>query len=152
LFWEVSEPILIIVAFVVVGVTCARRLNNDLPPINVDGAASARQLRLHIVGTAAFAFVTLLMRAVYSTMFALCNELQDIDGPCNKFCDAACSTTHTPTLSNGLPTRPSSSWVLISCPLALLVALWGMTSERTLQLMQSNRRQMADMLVHWCAE
>ncbi len=31
--------------------------------------------------------------------------------------------------------------VLISSPLALIVALWGMTSERTLQLMQSNRRQ-----------
>ncbi len=31
--------------------------------------------------------------------------------------------------------------VLISSPLALLVALWGMTSERTLQRMQSNRQQ-----------
>jgi hypothetical protein len=32
--------------------------------------------------------------------------------------------------------------VLISSPLALLVALWGMTTDRALRQMQSNRRQM----------
>jgi hypothetical protein len=32
--------------------------------------------------------------------------------------------------------------VLISSPLALIVALWGMTNERTLQYMRSSRRQM----------
>jgi hypothetical protein len=31
--------------------------------------------------------------------------------------------------------------VLISSPLALLVALWGMTTDRALQQMQSNRWQ-----------
>jgi len=31
---------------------------------------------------------------------------------------------------------------LISSPLALLVALWGMTTDRALRQMQSNRRQM----------
>ena len=35
--------------------------------------------------------------------------------------------------------------VLISSPLALLIALWGMTDKRTLQQMQSNRRQMGAM-------
>jgi hypothetical protein len=33
--------------------------------------------------------------------------------------------------------------MLISSPLALIVALWGMTSERTLQHMRSSRGQMA---------
>ena len=32
--------------------------------------------------------------------------------------------------------------VLISSPLALLVALWGMTSERALQQMEVSRKQM----------
>jgi hypothetical protein len=32
--------------------------------------------------------------------------------------------------------------VLISSPLAMIVALWGMTSARMLQQMKSNRRQM----------
>jgi len=31
--------------------------------------------------------------------------------------------------------------VLVSSPLALLVALWGMTSKATLQLMKSSKRQ-----------
>ena len=34
---------------------------------------------------------------------------------------------------------------LISSPLTLLVALWGMTSERTLQHMRSGRGQMVTM-------
>ena len=38
------------------------------------------------------------------------------------------------------------SVVLISPPLALLVALWSMTSDRTLQLIKTNRRQLATML------
>jgi len=35
--------------------------------------------------------------------------------------------------------------VLISSPLALIVALWGMTNKRTLQLMRSGRGQMVTM-------
>ena len=34
-----------------------------------------------------------------------------------------------------------STIVLISSPVALLVALWGMTSKATLQLMKSSKRQ-----------
>ena len=36
---------------------------------------------------------------------------------------------------------------LISSPLTLLVALWGMTSKHTLRLMQSRRREMNTMQV-----
>jgi len=36
--------------------------------------------------------------------------------------------------------------VLISEPLALLVALWGMTSEHMLQLMKASTRHMAPMI------
>jgi hypothetical protein len=35
--------------------------------------------------------------------------------------------------------------VLISSPLAMIVAMWGMTSDSMLQRMQSNRRQMGTM-------
>ena len=41
------------------------------------------------------------------------------------------------------------SVVLISSPLAMLVALWGMTSERTLQHIRSGRGQMVRMLSSW---
>jgi hypothetical protein len=33
--------------------------------------------------------------------------------------------------------------VLVSSPIALLVALWGMTNQRTLQLMSANLQPMA---------
>ena len=36
---------------------------------------------------------------------------------------------------------------LISSPLTLLVALWGMTNKHTLRLMQSRRREMKSMQV-----
>ena len=38
------------------------------------------------------------------------------------------------------------SVVLISSPLALIVALWGMTDKRTLQHMRSGRGQMVRMV------
>ena len=37
------------------------------------------------------------------------------------------------------------SVVLISSPLAMIVALWGMTSERTLQAMRCSGRQVAQV-------
>jgi hypothetical protein len=40
--------------------------------------------------------------------------------------------------------------VLISSPLALLVALWGMTDKRTLQLMRSGRG-LTVRLLSWVA-
>jgi len=147
---EVAVLLLIIVAFAVVGAACARRVSSALVDMTDAFAASGRQLRLQIVGTAAVVFVTFLLRAVYSTINALASGLQDsasfANCPSNNGCDASCYNVfqlmrvwllYTPEFQLTV--------VLISSPLALLVALWGMTSERTLQLMQSNRRQMNTM-------
>jgi hypothetical protein len=143
---EIAVLLLIIVAFAVVGAACARRVSSALLDMPDAYAAAGRQLRLQIVGTAAFVFVTFLLRAVYSTMYALASGLQDTASfakcPNNNRCDASCYNVfqlmrlwlfYTPEFQLTV--------VLISSPLALLVALWGMTSKRTLQLMQSNRRQ-----------
>ena len=64
---------------------------------------------------------------------------------CNP-CDPACNNVWTVIL-NWLQFTPEFQLivVLISSPLALLVALWGMTSERTLQHMRSGRGQMVTM-------
>ena len=100
-----------------------------------------------IVGTAAFVFVTFLLRAVYSTMFALANELQNngnaANCPGSNLCDASCYNVYS-HMQLWLLYTPEFQLtvVLISSPLAMIVALWGMTSDRTLQRMQSNRRQM----------
>ena len=105
---------------------------------------------MRIVGTAAFVFVTFLLRAVYSTMFALANELQNdgnfVNCPSGNQCDASCYNVYRlMQLWLGYTPEFQLTVVLISSPLALLVALWGMTSDRTLQLMQSNRRQRGRM-------
>ena len=67
LFCEVSVLLLIIVAFAVVGAACARRVSSALLDMT-DAAVAGRRLRLQISGTAAFVFVTFLLRAVCSTM------------------------------------------------------------------------------------
>ena len=105
---------------------------------------------LRIVGTSAFVFVTFLLRAVYSTMFALANELQNhgnrVNCPSNNPCDASCFNVYR-LMQVWLFYTPEFQLivVLISSPLAMIVALWGMTSDRMLQRMQSNRRQLSTM-------
>ena len=150
-FCEVAVLLLIIVAFAVVGVADARRIRSALLDTTFAPAAAAgRQLRLRIAGTAAFVFVTFLLRAVYSTMYALGNELQNqgngVNCPSSTLCDVSCYNVYT-LMQQWLFYTPEFQLtvVLISSPLALLVALWGMTTARTLQLMKSNRRQMGRM-------
>jgi hypothetical protein len=156
-FCEVAVLLLINVAFAVVGAACARRLSSeqqrydDNPFVNAADAAAAapawRQLRLRIVGTAAFVFVTFLLRAVYSTMFALAKQLQNegnvVNCPSSNFCDASCYNVYR-LMQVWLFNTPEFQLivVLISSPLSLLVALSGMTTDRALRQMQSNRRQM----------
>ena len=149
-FCEVAVLLLIIVAFAVVGAACARRISSALLDMTDAAAAAGRQLQRQIVGTVAFVFVTFLLRAVYSTMFALANELQDFSArtscPSTSPCDASCYNVYR-LMQVWLILTPEFQLmvVLISSPLALIVALWGMTSDLTLQRMQSNRRQMGTM-------
>jgi hypothetical protein len=145
-FCEVAVLLLIIVAFAVAGAACTRRISSALLDTNfAPAAAAAKQLRLRIVGTTAFVFVTFLLRAVHSTMFALANELQNdgVDCPSSNPCDASCFNVYK-LMQLWLIYTPEFQLivVLISSPLALLVALLGMTTDRALRQMQSNRRQM----------
>ena len=150
-FCEVAVLLLIIVAFAVVGAACARRISSALLDMtDASDAAAGKRMQRQIVGTAAFVFVTFLLRAVYSTMFALANELQDFSArtscPSSTFCDASCYNVYE-LMRLWIYYTPEFplSVVLISSPLAMIVALWGMTSDRTLQLMQSNQQQMGTM-------
>jgi len=134
--------LIIILAFAAVGVACARRVSSALRNMNDAHGAAGRQLRRQIVGTAAFVFVTFLLRAVFSTMNALASALQN-DGASCAICDPSCNNVWT-LIQYWLELTPEFqlSVVLISSPLALLVALWGMTSKRALQQMKSSREQM----------
>jgi hypothetical protein len=141
--------LLTVVAFVVVGVLSARRVSSRL--LGVDAASSAaatgRALRLQMVGTTAFVFVTFLIRSVFSTMYAVVLELRDVDKDCGlvkfTYCDA-CYNEYTHAVGWIFYTPEfHSTVVLISSPVALLVALWGMTSKATLQLMKSSGQESA---------
>jgi hypothetical protein len=141
---EVAVLLIIIIAFAVVGIASARRVSSALRNMNDQHVeATGRQLRRQIVGTAAFVFVTFLLRAVFSITNALANALQNDDAACVSFCDVPCNNMYQ-LIQNWLLLTPEFqlSVVLISSPLALLVALWGMTSKHTLQHMKSGRRQM----------
>jgi hypothetical protein len=146
-FCEVAVLLLIVAAFVAVGVLCARRVKSVLLSVDAASAAAAagRTLQLQIVGTAAFVFVTFLVRSVYSTMFAVATQLADLTVRCpGGRCDPTCFNVYT-LMQEWMFNTPEFQLmiVLISSPLTLLVALWGMTSEVTLQLMKSSRLETA---------
>ena len=154
-FCEVATLLIIILGFAGFGIASARRVSSALRILNdnVFGveqeavaavAAAGRQLRLQIVGTAAFVFVTFLLRAVFSIMNALANALQSDGTGCTSDCDPSCNNLWE-VIQAWLAFTPEFqlSVVLISSPLALLVALWGMTSNSVLQHMKSSRGQMA---------
>ena len=60
------------------------------------------------------------------------------------YCDASCYNVYTHIVGWMFYTPEFESIiVLISSPLTLLVALWGMTSNATLQVMKSNEQESA---------
>jgi hypothetical protein len=146
-FSEVVVLLIIIVAFAVVGIASARRVSSALRNLNdAHGAVdtAGRQLRLQIVGTTAFIFVTFLLRSVFSIMYALANGLQNNGASCaTSLCDGLCYNSYS-LMQTWFQYTPhfQHTFELISSPLALLVALWGMTYGRTLQRLKSNRKQM----------
>ncbi len=145
-FCEVAVLLIIILAFAVVGVACARRVSSALRNMNDAHGAAGRQMRRQIVGTTAFVFVTFLLRASYSTMNALATALQNQGVGCPNACDVSCYNVWE-LIVYWLQYTPEFQLiiVLISSPLALLVALWGMTSKRMLQQMKSRREQMVGL-------
>ena len=156
-FSEMCTLLLIIATFVAVGVMCARRVDSSLPSLTARTGAKAKHLRRQIVVTVAVVFVTFLLRAAYASFNAVSASLQNIGvdntaciislcssssvpncpTPWNKYSDMQLFLLYTPELQIVV--------VLISSPLALLVALWGMTSDHTLEAMRRNKRQLQTM-------
>jgi hypothetical protein len=148
-FCEAVVLLLIVLAFVCAGVACVRRV--DIVSSALDGIAAAtaastagQELRLQIVGTTAFIFLTFLLRSVFSTMYAVAYALQSPRSD-NKscalktLCDAECYNVYS-HLIDFIAYKPEFQLtiVLISSPLALLIALWGMTTASTLRIMQQH--------------
>jgi hypothetical protein len=156
---EFSEMIVLVIqvlAFLVVGIMCARRVSSALLSLSPNADASASAMRLHrqIVFTAAVIFITFLPRATFASMKAASNALQDI-GYCE--CLPLCSDVVVQGRASKCP-RPCNQWfhmalylqyspefnllvVLLSTSLVQLVVLWGMTSDRMLHAMQARDRK-----------
>jgi hypothetical protein len=143
-FCEVAVLLLIVVAFAVVGVLSARRVSARLLGVDAASAAAAtgRALRRRMLGTTAFVFVTFVLRAAFSTMFAVAFQMRNAF---TESCPGPCDECHNAYLliTQWLALTPEFQLliVLVSSPVALLVALWGMTSNATLHLMQSSQRE-----------
>jgi hypothetical protein len=148
-FCEVAVLLLIVVAFVVVGALCGRLLSSRFRRLGVDAgydafmATAGSRLRLRMLGTTGFVFVTFVARAAFSTMYAVAYQLRVIYKSClepcgecrNVFANIADWMSYTPEFQTLI--------VLISSPLALLVALWSMTPNHLLQPMKSSKRVIA---------
>jgi hypothetical protein len=144
-FCEVAVLLFIVAAFAVVGVLSARRVSSRLLGVDAASAAAAtgRALRRRMLATTAFVFVTFVLRSVLSIMSAVAFELRDFDKKCSGgFCDASCHNVYT-FIAQWIGFTPEfePTIVLISSPLTLLVALWGMTSKATLELMKCTRQE-----------
>ena len=147
-FSEVIVLLIIIFAFAVVGIAGARRVNSALRNMNDehgDVTAAGMQLRRQIVGTTAFVFVTFLLRAVFTSMYALARALQNASAACTAtagVCDSSCFNQWW-LMNAWIAYTPEyqSMVILTSSPVAMIVALWGMTSKRALELMKSGRGQ-----------
>ncbi len=170
-FCEVTVLLLIVIAFVVVGVFSARRVSLALREVEkmrgtgvrtfstlrtsmhrtpgqaesrvlADATMQGTALRLQVVGTSAFVFVAFLVRAAFATMNAVAYQLRDASKSCPSLCDASCRDVYF-LITQWMNYTPEFQLiiVLISSPLALLVALWGMTPKATLQLMKSKERE-----------
>jgi hypothetical protein len=143
MFCEVAALLLIVAAFGAVGVLSARRVSARLRGVDAASAAMAtgRMLRLQIVGTTGFVFVAFVVRSAFSTFFAVSFYLRGIlDENCRNPCEE-CSNTYI-QIVQWMSYTPEFQLtiVLVSSPLALLVALWGMTTKATLRLMSSSER------------
>ena len=93
-----------------------------------------------MVVTTVVVFVTFVVRSVQSTMLAVSRQLQDTATRCPGLgrCDPSCINVFTQITEWMLRTPEFQvTVVLVSSPLTLLVALWGMTSEQTLHAMKS---------------
>lgn len=107
-FSEVCVLLLIVAAFIVAGIACARLITSRLLSVEHSSmaAATGRTLWLRMVGTTAFVFAAFLLRSIFSTLYAVAYLYQDVEAttqplprPCSSNtnplfkCDA-CSQAH----------------------------------------------------------
>ena len=133
--------LIIITTFAGAGVFVAVRIRHFLAGVGLgqsaSAARSARYLHLQTCITVAVVFVTFLIRTAFETVIAL-GEFSKLNSSCD-IC-AACQSEYY-LIEVWITTVPEVKSVVIALaePLTLLVALWGMTSERGARLLNRSR-------------
>jgi hypothetical protein len=142
-FCQVANDLITLVAFVAAGVACSRHMTSMLKSAAecmVDPADFGRELKRRIIGTVGAVFVSSMVKTVVSIMVALANQLTEQstvttddlfatdDLLCTDYCDSACYNAYT-RMFWWMIFAPQFELIcnLISSPLTMLVALWGMT-------------------------
>ena len=98
---EVAVLLVIIVFFTIAGIACTKRVSSSLARVddNSTAAAAGRHLRRQILSTTAVVLVTFLLRGMFSTMFAVADNLQNSGQTnCSGLCDD-CKNVYTYALS-----------------------------------------------------
>jgi hypothetical protein len=96
--------------------------------------SQGRRLQFKIVATFVFVFLTILVRSVFSVMYALALSFNEISNKCSPSeCDP-CKNVYSHILSWILYT-PAFQQVtmLVASPVSQLVALWGMSGVRAVE-------------------
>ncbi len=104
-----------------------------------------QHLQRQILATVAVVCVSFLLRAAYSIMFAVASSFQNTGIPCEKYSGGRCSECYNSFTHMQLWMLNTPSFqlmvIFLSQPVTLLVAMWGMTSGHTLQVMRAQGRQ-----------
>ena len=109
-----------------------------------NAAEQGQQLQRKVFWTVSFVFSTVIVRSVLSPMFAFAQAFQDnVSNPCSFYpchqCHNVCSHVNYWILYSPVF---FSVVMLISSPLALLVALWGMSNVQVLEQMTSAKARL----------
>lgn len=140
-FSEVVVLLVIIVAFAASGAISIKRMR----AVKNTGSAGAR-LQLKVMTTVGVVFLSFLLRAIFSIMLAVSGALQNYDVECTGGLCAPCYNMYS-NMQVWLHFTPEFQLIimLISSPLASLVALWGMTSDRMWKMLTSRGGENRDM-------
>jgi hypothetical protein len=139
---EVAVLFVVVIAFSCVGFFSLRTFNSTISShLEANAKAVGTRLWRRIFSTTMFVFVSFTLRSSFSVMNAISNMLQNNGAPtCNDAiqCSAKCFNMWQ-LMQEWLQFTPEVQLtvVALSSPLALLVALWGMTNSHMLRLMQA---------------
>jgi hypothetical protein len=109
-----------------------------------NAAEQGKRLQRKVFWTVSFVFSTVIVRSVLSLMFAFAQAFQDtVSNPCSFYPCHQCHNVYSHVHYWILYSPVFFSVVmLISSPLALLVALWGMSNVKVLEQMTSAKARL----------